>query len=632
VGTAKVDLAWLPVRSGWKQELASIDGSPRTAAFNELVTLANCNIDFLKTNQLDAKLSQLFPIGSSQFEGAKTLRLAVLSSSTSVHLVAGLRIAGLRRGYLSQIHLSGYAQYQQELLDQNSALHRFAPEVVLISLDAHHVMGFFEGADPARALEAAFGHIAGLWRLVRKSFECQIIQQTILPIFPSVVGGNEHRAPSSRNWRVAAINQTIRERADEAGVDVLALDQAMLRHGATCWHDPILWHGAKQEIHPSAAPLFGDYVMRLVAARQGLSYKCLVLDLDNTLWGGTVGDDGVEGIALGPGSALGEAFVDFQNYLLELARRGVVLAVCSKNDEAIAKAAFDGRSEMALKSSEIACFVANWGDKGSNIREIARRLNLGLDALVFVDDSPFERGLVRRELSAVAVPELPEDPAVWANCISDAGYFEAVSLTHEDLSRTQLYQANRAREALQTAVSDLPSYLQSLEMELAVKPFDRADAPRVLQLINKTNQFNLTTKRYTDEGVAALIDAPDAITLQARLTDRYGDNGIIAVMIAKRDMRDRHAFVIEVWLMSCRVLGRQVETACMNLMVALAKRRGAVVMIGIYIETARNHMVKNLYEQFGFEPISCGVDGRSEWRLELDAYEPHATFIKIREE
>jgi FkbH-like protein len=287
------------------------------------------------------------------------------------------------------------------------------------------------------------------------------------------------------------------------GVDILALDALLIEDGIDAWHNPALWHGAKQEISPVAAPRYGDLVARMLAAKRGLSAKCLVLDLDNTLWGGVIGDDGLDGIVLGQGSALGEAYLSFQTYVRELARRGIILAVCSKNDEQVAMAPFEKHPEMVLRLSDIACFVANWDDKASNIRRIAATLNIGIDSLVFADDNPFERNLIRREIPAVAVPELPADPALYARCLADAGYFEANRLTQNDLERSEQYQANLKREVMRASVTDLTQYLRSLTMRLEWKRFDSVGLQRITQLINKTNQFNLTTRRYNETEVAA---------------------------------------------------------------------------------------------------------------------------------
>jgi FkbH-like protein len=368
-------------------------------------------------------------------------------------------------------------------------------------------------------------------------------------------------------------------------------------------HDVVMWHRAKQEIAPRAAPFYGDLVARLVAASRGKSAKCLVLDLDNTLWGGVIGDDGMEGIVLGQGSAEGEAFVAVQAYAKGLAARGVALAVCSKNDDAVARAVFEQHPEMVLRMGDIACFVANWRDKASNIREIAATLRLGVDALVFVDDNPAERAQVRREVPEVRVVEVPEEPALVAGVIAASGYFESVGVTGEDLARSGQYAANLAREAMKPAGdgSDMAGYLQSLRMRLVWRRFDRVGLGRIAQLINKTNQFNLTTIRYGEDEVAGMIDAAGVCGLQFRLVDLFGDNGMIGVVI----LRDEGGggWGIDSWLMSCRVLGRQVEAAMLGVVVEVARGLGARALRGRFVASGRNDMVREHYARLGFMPV-----------------------------
>jgi FkbH-like protein len=419
------------------------------------------------------------------------------------------------------------------------------------------------------------------------------------------------------------LSVVLRESASREGVDVISLDDRAAQDGLSSWHDPALWHRAKQEIHPVAAPLYGDLVGRLLAAAQGRSSKCLVLDLDNTLWGGVIGDDGLAGIKLGQGSAIGEAYSAFQRYAKELGSRGIILAVCSKNDEANALEPFASPPEMILKRDDIACFVANWTDKAANLREIARRLSIGLDSLVFVDDNPAERAIVRRELPMVAVPELPEDPTGYGACIADAGYFEARRITDEDLIRAEQYQSNLKRESLATSATDIASYLRSLEMRAVWSQFDRVGHARIVQLINKTNQFNLTTRRVTDEQVTELIEDAQALTLQIRLLDRFGDNGIVVIVSGKPE---GDAIRLNTWLMSCRVLGRGLEEETLNLIVAEAKRLGARRLIGEYRVTAKNGMVREHYQRLGFKLLNQ-TDTGSEWALSIDGWIPRSTFI-----
>jgi len=623
---SELNLYWLPECHDWKE---AIDRARQgDNQWGTLVQLANWQLDFLKTNQLDKIFERSISAGHIIAPEGRAVRLAVLASSNMTNVLAGLRIAALRRGLYLQTYVTGYHQYQQELLDPSSPLHRFAPDVVLFALDTRHMANSAEGDDAGSAVDGAVSRLAALWRKAQTTFGCQVIQQTLLPIFPAVIGGNEHRLTTSRQWRVRAINQSLRLYADSAGVDILALDTSAEQHGVSAWHNETLWYRAKHEIHPAATPLYGDLVVRLIAAQRGQSSKCMVLDLDNTLWGGVIGDDGIDGIVLGQGNAVGEAFLEFQRWILDQSRRGVILAVCSKNDEANALKAFEHHPEMALSRSDIAAFIANWEDKANNLRTIAQQLNIGIDSLVFIDDSPFERNIVRRELPTVAVPELPGDPASYARCIADAGYFEALSVTAEDLARTQRYQANVQRNTHHGAATDLQGYLASLEMELWAAPFDRTNLKRIVQLINKTNQFNLTTRRYTEEQVIALIDAPDVLSLYCRLTDKFGDNGIIGVIIGRLD-GSSNKILVDSWLMSCRVFGRQVENACMNILAERAKQVGATEIVGEYIPTAKNDIVREHYSRMSFLPACGDMGSRTTWRLSLDNYRPFETFISV---
>ncbi|PNG26968.1 methoxymalonyl-ACP biosynthesis protein [Methylocella silvestris] len=453
----------------------------------------------------------------------------------------------------------------------------------------------------------------------------------MLPCIPPTLGSNEHRLPESPHALIERINSELRPAADAAGVHLLALDSFMRLHGGlNFWHEASLWNRAKQEVGPAASALYGEYAGRLIAALRGLSAKCLVLDLDNTLWGGVIGDGGLEGIALGQGSAAGEAFLDFQRYAQTLSRRGVILAVCSKNDEINARAPFQKHPEMILKETDIACFVANWSDKAQNIRTIAASLNIGLDALVFADDNPAERGLIRRELPMVAVPELPEDPADYVSTIARGGYFEAVAVTGEDRERGSQYAGNAQREKLRETVTDVASYLAALKMELIFQPFDRIGLPRIVQLANKTNQFNLTTIRYVERDLERVIDDPRCVSLQLRLKDVYGDNGIIALILGRMQGQD---LFIETWLMSCRVLGRQVEEATLQLIAARAEASGARRLIGEYRPTAKNGMVREHYEKLGFAPLDASGEESTanRWILELSSYRSKPTPIRLVE-
>ena len=321
--------------------------------------------------------------------------------------------------------------------------------------------------------------------------------------------------------------------AEEEGVDVLSIDDRAARDGTRSWHDPALWHRAKQEVSHTAAPMYGDLVGRWIAAKQGRSFKCRVLDLDNTIWGGVIGDDGMDGIEIGQGSPLGEAYVAFQDYARELSRRGVILAVCSKNDEANALEPFEKHPDMVLRRGDISSFVANWSDKPANIRAIAEELNIGLDSLVFVDDNPFERNLVRQELPMVAVPEVSDDPAGYPVAPRRRRVFRRPRGHRRGSRADQPIPGQQGERRTEGFGHRSAGYLRGLEMRLIVKPFDRVGLQRIVQLINKSNQFNLTTRRYTEEDVMAAMADAEAFGLQLRLLDRFGDNGVIAIVIGR---------------------------------------------------------------------------------------------------
>jgi FkbH-like protein len=624
-----IDQYWLPESPDLNDELRRL-AAEKSVDWQQLVRLAGMRLDFTQTNRLDKVVRKFAASGTISAAPGKVLKIAILGSSTAEHLLPAIRVAALRRNLNLETYSGDYGMYHQELQDEGSALFEFKPDVILFAFHATHLFGVqqlsMERAEAEAVVTAAAERIASLWQLARKHFKGQILQQSVLPVLRPLIGQNERRLPASGAHLVERLNQRLQQLADEHSVDTLDLAPTIVEDGLRVWHDPMLWHRAKQEISPLAAPAYGDLVARLVAAQQGRSAKCLVLDLDNTLWGGVIGDDGLEGIRLGQGSAIGEAYVEFQTYVRDLGRRGVILAVCSKNDEEQAKLPFERHPDMVLKLQDIACFVANWSDKATNIRSIAEQLNIGIDSLVFADDNPFERNIVRRELPPVSVPELPEDPALYSQSIADAGYFEALQLTPEDFERGGQYRANIARESVRASHTDLEGYLRSLDMELRWQPFDRVGMQRIVQLINKTNQFNLTTRRYTDAEVQAVMDTPGALTLQLRLVDQFGDNGIIGIVIGKPQ---NEVMNLDIWLMSCRVLGRQVEEATMNIVASESARVGAARLVGEYLPTKKNSMVREHYGKLGFKCLSTGDDGATKWCMELASYKPFDTFIRL---
>ncbi|GJD63599.1 HAD-IIIC family phosphatase [Methylobacterium frigidaeris] len=614
-----VDLSWLPEPPpDFAARLAAAEALSDLEAWDALVALARTRLDPARTNRLDRSLQRRFPEGSPS---GPPLRLALLGSSTLAHLAAGIRIGALRRDLRLAVCEGAYGQYHREI--DGERLRAVRPDFVLLALDAADLLGPSDpGAGPeAASLADAIGRLKSLWARARAAHGCAVIQQTLLPTALSLLGHNEHRMPGSLAARTLRLNAALRDAAQEDGVDLLALDDAVSRHGLEAWHDPALWLRARQAVTPAAAPLYGDLVARLVGARLGRSAKALVLDLDDTLWGGTIGEDGLSGLVVGQGSAVGESFLALQAYARDLTRRGIVLAVCSKNDPETARRPFAEHPDMLLRLSDVAAFVANWDDKATNLQRIAAELRLGLDALVFVDDSPFERALVREHLPMVAVPEVPDEPARVARCLADAGYFEAATLTDEDRGRARAYAQDRARRVSGSAPgsTELSGTLAGLGMRLTWRPFDAVGLPRIVQLVNKTNQFNLTTRRLREAEATSLIEDPAALTLQLRLSDRFGDNGVIAVAIGRLAGSD---LVIETWLMSCRVLGRRVEEGTLAALAAQAVRRGARRLVGVFRPSGRNGMVADLYPRLGFTADASGPDGDGRWVLDLAAYAP----------
>lgn len=600
-----------------------------------VVRLSAHRRDFTQTGRLDRLAGEGFPQAGSN--GFTPLRIALLASHSVEHLLPSIRVAGLHRRLALSLHVAPYGLYRQALLGDDQALEAFAPQLILLALDAHDTplqLTLDAGEDEvSAAVDARVSELRLLWRKARERYRAQVIQQTLVATEPALFGSYEALVPAAPYSVIERLNNAIRRAAQEEGVLLLdiAWHAARGAYGAALG-DPVRWHQAKQLVSPALAPLFGDQLARIAAASVGLSRKCLVLDLDNTLWGGVIGDDGVDGISLGQGSATGEAYLAFQRYIKGLASRGVILAVCSKNDIAVAEAAFE-HPQMHLKRADIAAFVANWEDKASNLRTIARLLNIGLDSLVFVDDNPAERDIVRRELPEVAVPELPDDIAGYPARLAAAGYFEAVSFTADDQARGRSYAANAERNAELGQSSDMEGYLRGLKMQLGVSYIGASDLPRVTQLINKTNQFNLCTRRYTEAEVEQRLGDPQGVALAVRLTDKFGDNGLISVVMAHPcTSLGTGELLIDTWLMSCRVLGRQVEHAVLEILADVAHAQGACVLVGEYRPTPRNSMVAGHYVKLGFTPREApeGADAESLfWYYELPRAHSTDHFIEV---
>jgi FkbH-like protein len=542
----------------------------------------------------------------------------VLASHTVEHLLPGIRVAGLRRRIFIETHVCAYGQYRQELSDPDSLLHAFAPHFVLFALAAQELL------QSGSAAQGFVAELRGLWKTAQQVCQATVIQQTFIDVSEPLFGNFDRLVELSPAHILDQLNQCVVAAAREDGALLLDIERQAAREGRDNWFEVAHWYASKLTIAPRAAPLFGDLLARVMAARLGQSKKCLVLDLDNTIWGGVVGDDGVHGLVLGQGSAQGEAHLALQRYARQLRERGIILAVCSKNERAIAEEAFKTHPEMLLKLSDIAAFYANWADKAENLRAIAAQLNIGIDSLVFVDDNPAERERIRGALPQVAVPELPEDVAGYVRAVADAGYFEAAGFTDEDRARGEQYAANNEREVLKGSTQSIEEFRRSLGMTMSFGPVTPVDLARVGQLINKTNQFNVTMRRYSQQEIESILQDTGNLALQFRLGDRFGDNGLISAVILRPAGGPNLA--LETWVMSCRVFGREVEFEIMNAAVDAARARGFEAIDATYVPTPKNGLIRELLPKLGFAEASD--DDASRWTLDLRRYIRQTTHIQ----
>lgn len=547
-------------------------------------------------------------------------RLGVIGNGTLDLIVPVLIATAARHGFALECMTGAYDQFLQDALDPESKLNKAAPDAVLLAIDHR---GLALQPTPgnqqfaAESAKTAVTLLESIRAAILRNSGAVCIVQTIAAPPEGLFGSFDRALPGTARSLIDAVNQMICRSVLESSdllLDVAGIAETV---GLADWHSPAQWNLAKLPFADTYVPLYAEHVARIVGAVRGKSRRCLVLDLDNTVWGGVIGDDGLEGIQIAQGDATGEAFLSVQQLAIELRSRGIVLAVSSKNTDAIARRPFKEHPDMLLKEEHIAVFQANWNDKATNIRAIAKELSLGLDSLVFLDDNPFERALIRREIPEIAVPELDSDPATYARTLAAAGYFEATRFSDEDRTRAEMYQANARRLSLQGQTTDLDSYLKSLEMRIVFGSFDRTNRTRISQLINKSNQFNLTTRRYTESQIAELEADAGAMTLHGRLLDKFGDNGLITVIICRTT--EPRTWTIDTWLMSCRVLGRGVEQAVLNEILMRAQMSGIETIRGVFIPTERNEMVRDHYAKLGFEQIDTAADGSTRWKLPTDA-------------
>jgi FkbH-like protein len=617
-------LFWLPSAGDrWSADLSETSAADPSG--RRLRGLASKRLNISQLRQLKHALSTR--ADPDAWTALRDLRVGLVGSGTLDFLADALPGTGARFGMRLDV-TTGHYDAVQTIAYGDDGLNGEL-DVVVVVLDARSFRSpdrLLDREAHDSAVAAAAQDIRRLATALRERHRCPVVLSNIVVPPDQIASSADVTIVGTRARFILDLNSEIMRIIQEERLAIWDLDAISGVVGRHAWKDPISAHVAKSPFAISLAPLVADKLCATLASLFGKSRRGLILDLDNTLWGGVIGDDGLHGIRIGQGDADGEAFLAVQRLALELRRRGVVLCVCSKNDDVVARAPFREHPDMLLREEHIAVFVANWNDKATNIARISGELNLGLDAFVFLDDNPAERARIRQELPEVAVPELPDEPALYASCLASGGYFENPGLTAEDLLRADAYRADAERAEMVKAVGNYDAYLASLSMVLSIARFDPMGRARVVQLINKSNQFNLTTRRRQEEEIAAIEMSTSHVGLQFRLADVFGDNGMISVVILELVGDEAK---IDTWLMSCRVLNRGVEHAVLNEIVRRATEAGARRLIGEYIPTDRNQLVKDHYSKLGFSSLECeAANGRSIWTLDCPTYMQREVFMK----
>jgi FkbH-like protein len=569
-------------------------------------------------------------------EGLRDLRIAVLGGSTMDHLVNVLELLLLSNGFRPTFHKGEYGRFYEESVHEGQALAEFKPDLVYVHTSCLNVVNRppvnCAEADLPSYVEAELNRFREIWDSLEQHLGCQIIQNNFEMPPNAILGNMDAVAAGGQSRFLTMLNLAF---AEEAGrrpklmlQDVQGISaQVGLKH----WFDWDRYFSYKILLKPEANLELARSLNSMIRAIYGKSRKVLVLDLDNTVWGGVIGDDGVDKILIGRETPQAEAYTAFQEYCLSLRERGILLAVCSKNNEDVARSGFS-HPDSILKLEHFSAFRANWEPKHGNILDIARELNLGVDSFVFADDNPAEREIVRSQIPGIAVPEIGNEVTRYAAIIQAGRYFEPASLSKEDLERAALYAQRSAGLAQQAKFANYGEYLDSLEMTAEIDTFKPVYLERIAQLTNKTNQFNLTTRRYTLAEMEAAANDPGVIPLYGKLSDKFGDNGLISIVLGRREGNALH---MELWLMSCRVLKRDMENAMLDAVVERAKSKGIRTIYGYYLPSAKNGMVEDFYAKLGFEAAPslnpASPEGATAWKLELADYTEQNTHIRVLE-
>ena len=553
-----------------------------------------------------------------------TIKVALLGDTSTQFLATGIKGLGIKKGFFVELFEADYNQIERQIIDPTSELYSFNPEYVIIFQSSHKLLATYNKlSSDEEHMQLARKRIEFIEN-VCNHIKCEIIYYNYPEIDDSVFGNYSSKVKSSFVYQVRQLNYELMNLTEGyPNLFICDISSVQNKFGRNQMFASSIYITTEMVLSLDIIPYIASRTIDVIASIQGKTKKCLILDLDNTLWGGVIGDDGVENIQLSHELGIGKAFAEFQYWVRKLKDRGIILAVCSKNDENVAKEAFEKHPDMVLKLSDISVFVANWDNKVDNIKYIQSILNIGFDSIVFVDDNPFERNLVRENIPEVVVPELPEDPADYLEYLYELNLFETVSYAPEDAERTKLYQEETKRVLAKNIFTNISDYLADLNMYSEVSTLNKFNIPRVAQLSQRSNQFNLRTIRYTESELIKISQNENYVSFAFSLEDKFGNNGLISVVLLEK--QEDSTLFINTWFMSCRVLKRGMENFILDTLVKYAKKYNFRRLIGEYRPTAKNKIVNNLYVDLGFGPVN---DSNNKFILNIDEYEPVVFFIK----
>ena len=563
-------------------------------------------------------------------------KIAILGGQTTQNIKLMLELFLLNYGIKPIFYESEYNQYYEDGFFPNEELEAFTPDIIYVCTCIRNINEFPVLSDDENTVEekkkATISKFYGLWDAISQRYHCPIIQNNFEYPFFRLMGNKDASDYHGRVNFVTSLNLSFYEYAqDHDNFYICDVNYISASYGLEKWADPFYWHMYKYSVAVPAIPYLSFNVANIVKSIYGKNKKVLNLDLDNTLWGGVIGDDGADNIEIGQETSLAQTYSEFQQYIKLQKQLGVLLTVNSKNDERNALSGFE-RPDSVLTKDDFIKFKANWEPKSLNLSNTAAELNLLPESFVFVDDNPAEREIVSQQLNGVSVPKI-DTVEHYIQIIDKSGFFEVTALSEDDLKRNEMYQENAKRQKLQSTFVNYEDYLKSLEMKGEIKSFSPLYMSRIAQLTNKSNQFNLTTRRYNQSDIESLSKDPKHITLYGKLGDKFGDNGVVSVVIGRIDGNDNDELHMELWLMSCRVLKRDMEFAMMDELVEKAKNAGVKKIFGYYYPTAKNAMVKGFYGTQGFTKVSEDSEGNSVWEFDIkDNYQKKQNVIKVNQD